>query len=206
MPYSYTNRHGKIHFFRAVETKSGKFRYYVTTSDEYPNLIEEVPRGFEVVEHPHDAKVVIRKEKPILTTYEEKEIVYDAINEFAGVNDFFIHAEVDYLSVYHSQFNYTAGIDENLTREEAIEIYGKEIERWMKFYSALRFRLVDQEKRLFQTERVVYTGYHGHTFNPCGKIAPIEKVAVEFGQHLGKKTFFEIEPNDPGEFYVFTLE
>lgn len=68
MPYSYTNRQGKTHYFRAVETKTGKYRYYVTQSEEYPDLIEEVPRGFEVAELPEEAKVVIRKIKPVYTT------------------------------------------------------------------------------------------------------------------------------------------
>ena len=44
MPYSYTIRHGKTHYFIAVETKTGKHRHYVTASDEYPNLIDELPR------------------------------------------------------------------------------------------------------------------------------------------------------------------
>ena len=59
--------------------------------------------------------------------------------------------------MYHSQFNYTGGQDANLTREEAIEIYGDSILKWMRFMTALRFQLVDKEKRLFQTERVVYS-------------------------------------------------
>lgn len=102
----------------------------MATSDEYSNLIEEVPRGFEITELPEDAKVVIRKVKPVATNYEEKEIVQDAIEEFSDIKDFFIHAEHTYL--YHSQFNYTGGQDANLTREEAIDIYG---------YKCLKFGL-----------------------------------------------------------------
>ena len=195
MPYSYTNRHGKTHYFRAVETKTGKYRYYVTTSDEYPNLIEDVPRGFEVTELPEDAKVVIRKVKPVATNYEEKEIVQDAIEEFSDIKDFFIHAENTYLYVYHSQFNSTGGQEANLNREEAIEIYGEGIEKWMRFQTSLRFQLVDKEKRLFQTERVVFTGYFGHTFHPVGEVGLIEDVAREYGQHLGRDSFFNIPPN-----------
>ena len=195
MLYSYTNRHGKIHYFRAVETKTGKFRYYVTTSDEYPNLIENLPNGYEVIELPEDAKVIIRKKKPVLTTYEEKEIVFDAIKEFSGVKDFFIHADQDYLFVYHSQFNYTGGQEANLSREEAIQYYGKGIEKWMRFLTSLRFQLVNKERRLFQTERLVFSGYYGHDFHPIGKVGHIEDVVREYGQHLGRDSFFNLEPN-----------
>ena len=133
MPYSYINRQGKTHYFRAVQTKTGKYRYYVTQSEKYPDLIEEVPRKFEVTELPEEAKVVIRKIKPVYTTQEEKEIVFDAVEEFSAIKDFFVHAEADYLSVYHSQFSSTGGQEESLSRVEAIIHFGKEIERWMRF-------------------------------------------------------------------------
>ena len=62
------------------------------------------------------------------------------------------------------------------------------IERWM------RFQLVDKEKRLFQTERVVFTRYFGHSFHPVGEVGLIEDVAREYGQHLGRDSFFDIPP------------
>lgn len=195
MPFSYTNRQGKTHYFRAVPTKSGKYRYYVTTSDEYPNLIENIPNGFEVTELPEEAKVVIRKIKPVHITQEEKEIVHDAIEEFSAIRDFFVHAEDDYLSVYHSQFSSTGGQAESLSREEAIEYHGKGIERWMRFFTSLRFQLVDKEKRLFQAERVVFLGFYGHDFHPVGIIGSIEDVAREYGQHLGRDSFFDLVPH-----------
>lgn len=195
MPYSYTNRHGKTHYFRAAETKRGNLRYYVTTSLDFPGLIEEIPRGFEVVEQPEDARVVIRKIKPLLVTQEEKEIVHDAVGEFSAFTDFFIHAEGRTISVYHSQFNHTGGQEPNLAREEAIEHFGPTIENWMRFFTSMRFILVDEERRLFQTERVVFMGFYGHDFHPVGESGPIEDVAREYGQHLGRDSFFDIEPN-----------
>lgn len=88
MPYFYTNRHGKVHYFREAETKKGKSRYYVTTSKDYPNLIEDIPSRYEIAELPEEARVVIRKRKPVWITQEEKEIVHDAIEEFSAINDF----------------------------------------------------------------------------------------------------------------------
>ncbi len=194
MAYSYTNRHGKIHYFKRSETKKGGYRYYVTTSNKFPDLIDEVPNDYEVAELPEDAKVVIRKKKVVLITKEEKEITYDAIKEFSAINDFFIYADEEYIYVYHSQFNYTAGQEDNLSREEAKEIFGEEIERWMSFFTSLRFKLVDKTERLFQTERVVYMSLYGHDFHPVGEIGTIEDVAREYGQYLGRETFFDLEP------------
>lgn len=195
MPYSYTNRQGKKHYFKAVPTKSGKYRYYVTISDEYPNLIEDIPSGFEVAELPEEAKVVIRKIKPVHTTQEEKEILHDAIKDFSAIKDFFIHTEDDYLWVYHSQFSYPGGQEESMSRAEAKQHFGEGIEPWMRFFTSLRFQLVDHEKRFFQAERVVFLGFYGHDFHPIGEIGSIEDVAREYGQHLGKDSFFDIVPH-----------
>lgn len=195
MPYSYKNRHGKIHYFREVETKKGNSRYYVTTSNKYANLIEDIPDGFEVAELPEDAKVVIRKIKPVWTDQEEKEIVHDAIKELSAIKDFFIHATEEYIYVYHSQFNYAGRQEENLSREEAKKHFGKDIEKWMRFLSGLRFKLIDRDKRLFQTERVVYIGFFEHNFHPVGEPGLIEDLAKKYGQHLGKESFFDLEPN-----------
>jgi|GEM_PF-724219 len=194
MPYTYTNRQGKTYYIRAAETKKGGVRYYLTASADFPDLIDEVPTGFEVAELPEDARVVIRKRVPVLVTQEEKEIVQDAIAEFSAIKDFFIHAERDTLFVYHSQFNHTGGQEENLSREEAKAGWGAEIERWMKFDTALKFVLADKAKRLFQAERVVFTSAYGFDFHPIGQPGQIEDVAREFGQHLGRPSFFEIDP------------
>lgn len=131
----------------------------------------------------------------MLINYEEREITHDAIEEFSAIKDFLIHTEEAFIYVYHSQFNYVAGQDSNLSRAEAIAHYGKDIEKWMRFFTSLRFKLVDKEKRLFQTERVVYTSLYGNDFHPVGTVGSIEDVVRTYGQHLGHPSFFDIEPN-----------
>jgi hypothetical protein len=138
--------------------------------------------------------VIIRKKKHILTSIEEKEILHDIIRDYSAIKDFFIYAHEAYLLVYHSQFNYTGGQEANLSRKEAIEYYGPEIERWMRFHTSLKFKLVDAERRLFQAERVVYMSLFGHDFYPIGEPDSIEHLAKEFGQHLGRESFFNIDP------------
>lgn len=196
MPFSYTNRQGKVHYFKIAKTKNGKERYYVTTSDQFENLMDQIPKGYEVAELPYDAKVVIRKKKPILITEREQQIVYKAIEELSDIKDFFIHTEEDWIYVFHSQFNYVAGQEENLTREEAMEMFGDTIEKWMKFYSAFRFQLVDNDKRLFQTERIVFMGFSDHSFHPIGSTGPLEQLTTKYAPYLGRDIFFDLVPNE----------
>lgn len=195
MPFSYTNRQGKVHYFKAVKTKKGKERYYVTSSDQFENLIDQIPKGYEVAELPYDAKVVIRKKKPILITEKEQQIVYKAIEELSDIKDFFIHTEQDWIYVFHSQFNYVAGQEENLTREQAMELFGDTIEQWMKFYTAFRFQLVNYDKRLFQTERIVFMGFYDHSFHPIGSIGALDQLTTKYAPYLGRDTFFDLIPN-----------
>ncbi|KAA1238490.1 hypothetical protein [Aquimarina sp. RZ0] len=178
-----------------METKTGAQRYYVTTSQEYTNLINYIPEGYEVMEMPENARVIIRKKIPVLTTSEEKEIVYDAIKGFSAIKDFFIYSEKDLIHVYHSQFNSDAGQDLNLSRNEAIKIYGEQIEKWMRFNTSLRFRLINKEKRLFQAERKVYLGFFDYSFYPIGEKGLIENSARVNGKHLGRDSFFDLTPN-----------
>ncbi len=50
MPLAHTNRRREAHYFRAVETAKGGTRYYSVKSPEYPDLIDELPGGFEIHE------------------------------------------------------------------------------------------------------------------------------------------------------------
>jgi len=195
MALSYINRKGEAHYFRAVPTKKGNLRYYVVKSAEYPNLIDTVPQGFEISEYPEDGRVVLRKVVPLYIEQAEKKLVENAIREFSAVKDFIVHAEGEIIWVYHSQFSYPTGYEESLSKEEARKFWHPEIEKILWYDSALRFVLVNESERLFQAERVVFLSISGNDFYPIGKVGPIEEVAIEFGQHLGKPSFIEIVPH-----------
>ncbi|MEM6628957.1 MAG: hypothetical protein AAF694_04760 [Bacteroidota bacterium] len=146
------------------------------------------------MELPENARVVIRKKKTILTNSQEKEILFEAIRDFSALTDFFIFSEEEYLFVYYSQFNYAGGQEPNLSREEAIGSYGEGIEKWMRFFTSMKFKLIDKKERLFQAERLVRTGFFNQDFFPIGEPGLIEYLAKEFGQHLGRDSFYNIEP------------
>ena len=83
-----------------------------------------------------------------------------------------------------------------MSRKEAIGHFGKGIESWMRFFTSLWFKMVNEKKRLFQTDWVVFLGFYGHDFHPVGTIGLIEEMARAYGQHLGKDSFFDLKPND----------
>ena len=142
--------------------------------------------------------VIIRKIKKNFIRQEEKEILYDAIEEFSALNDFFIHTEGKVMTLYYSQFNYIGGgIDgkeASLSREEAIKGFGKGILKWMKFFDGFRMILVDKDKRLFQAERIVNTGFFGHDYHPIGEVGKVEDLALKIAPYLGTKNWYRIPP------------
>ncbi len=46
-PLPYTNRQNSTAYIRAVPAKRGGPRYYITKDPKAPDLIEEMPEGFE---------------------------------------------------------------------------------------------------------------------------------------------------------------
>lgn len=194
MPLSYTNRKEQTHYFKTALTKKGNIRYYVVKSPDFSDLIDEVPRGFEIKEHPYDGRVVLRKIVKCHILHEEKEIVEVAIAEFSAVKDFIIEAERNNITVFISQFSSAFNPSENYSREEASETFFSEVEKWMWYQHPLRFVLVDKQKRLFQAERIISFSYFGHDYHPIGEIGPIEEIAPKYGQHLGRPTFLNLAP------------
>ncbi|MCW5922567.1 MAG: hypothetical protein KIS77_09495 [Saprospiraceae bacterium] len=61
MPLTYTNRCRQTHYFRAVETAKGGTRYYIVKSLQYPDLIDELPDGFEIHEQPYEGRFICGK-------------------------------------------------------------------------------------------------------------------------------------------------
>lgn len=192
MPLTHTNRRREAHYFRAVETAKGGTRYYIVKSPEYSDLIDELPEGFEIHEQPYEGRVVLRKKVPVLTTAEERELVERAVLELSALNDIMVTAEKEAITVWHSQFNYIDGQEENLTAEEAEEGWGERLYMWKKYDDNFRFVLVDSQKRIFQAERRTYFSLGGGDYWPLknGR-GTLEDLAERFCPHMGRDSYFE---------------
>ncbi|RFS15241.1 hypothetical protein [Emticicia sp. C21] len=194
IPFKYTNRKEEDHYFRAVETAKGKIRYYIVKNKAgYTDLIEEIPNGFEVVELPEEGRVIFRKKIPKKITEQERLIVEDAVRELSAFNDFMIFVESNQIIVFHSQFNSLAGQEENLTAEEAKEMYG-ETKKWKRYFESMYFTLIDDRKRIFSVARPVFTQLFGRWNGTLEKSDDLMYLADKYCQHLGKDTFFDLIP------------
>lgn len=186
-PYSYTNRQGKTCYFRAVPTKTGKLRYYLTHQPDAKDLITEVPEGFEVVELPWDGQVVIRKKAPVYTTAAEQAIVRAAMERYSPVKDFLITAERGGIAISISQFSHY--FDELYpTHEEAVELFGENLHKWKKYDWILTFELLNKKTRKFQVIRKASVQYDAV---PIDEGTDLRALADKYCYHVGRESLLE---------------
>lgn len=192
LPYSYTNRQGKTWYFRAVTTKKGGCRYYLTRDPQAEDLITEVPPGFEVVEYPYDARVVLRKRVPVWTRPEELAAVRAAMERVSPVRDFIITAERGGIAISISQFNnFHDGT--YCTPAEARELYGPEVDRWKVYHWIMTFELLNKRTRRFQVIRRAYA------FEDAVAIAEgndLAALAETYCYHVGRASLLNFWPGE----------
>ncbi len=186
-PYSYTNRQGKTVYFRAVPTKKGGIRYYLTHKSDAEGLISEIPKGFEVVELPWDGQVVLRKKVPVYTTEDEKAIVQEAMEKYSPVKDFIVTAERGGIAISISQFShfYEAAY---LTHEQAKKIYGNSLHKWKKYDWIMTFELLNKKTRKFQVIRKAEVEYDAV---PIDEGTNLKELAKKYCYHIGRESLLE---------------
>ena len=143
-PLSYTNHQNSTAYIRAVPAKKGGLRYYITKDPKAPDLIEEMPEGFEFHENPEDARIIFRKRKACHILPAERQMVEDAVANLSAVSDFVVEAREKEIVVYISQFSSIEGREPSLSAEEAREAWGKSSDRWKKYDDYVRFVLVSK--------------------------------------------------------------
>ncbi|MCB0560714.1 MAG: hypothetical protein H6573_28315 [Lewinellaceae bacterium] len=183
-PYNYTNRQGKVHYFKAIRTKKGGIRYYITKNPDSEDLITKVPGGFEVTEYPYDGRVVIRKKVPVYVTQEEVAIVQKAMKAQSPVKDFIITAEKGGIAISISQFShYFDGLYP--TAEETKELWGENVNLWKKYDWIMTFELLDKKKRSFQVIRKANVEYDAV---PIDEGPDLNTLAEKYCYHIGRES------------------
>ncbi|PHN07822.1 hypothetical protein [Flavilitoribacter nigricans] len=184
MAYSYTNRQDKTHYIKAVTTKKGGVRYYITLDPTVENLISEIPEGFEVLEYPYDARVVIRKKIPVNVRPAEVSTVQKAMEKHSPVQDFIITSEREDIAIHISQFNHFYD-SEYLSADEAKKYYGENVHLWKTYDWILTFRLADVDTRKFQVIRKASVQYEAVGIDEG---TDLSSLAEKYCYHVGRES------------------
>ncbi len=210
--FTYTNRKGVTYYVHAQTTKTGKTRYTLKRSSE--GALDELPKGYEVVENVN-ARASIRRKRPRQITAEEEAEVRAAL-ERHGLTDYRFEVKDDCITVFEPDLD-PEGMAEafdplalggepgetfkRLLRDqlgdELVDQYVRQrkdrlqeaLREQIRFFPVLRFQLEDAERRLFRVERMTYSGDGG--WWPLQTL-PLTKAAKRYVRHLGKESFFEL--------------
>lgn len=195
-PYlSHTSRQGNTAYVRAATTAKGGTRYYITKDPHAADLLEEMPNGFGFYEYPSDARIVFRKRVPCKITASERQVVEETMHNLSDVKDFIVAADGATITIYISQFSSISGEGENPTAEEARLTWGGEyVDRFKRYDDHVRFVLVNEAKRTFRLERIVFLSSFGHDYAELETSDDLEALAEMVCQHVGYSTYFDLVP------------
>lgn len=159
MSITYMNAKEQTYYLHQGTTKVGKATYYFSRKRE-GHLVESIPLGFEIYEHPN-GQVVLRKIPPKIITDEERQIVEESMRDVVGISDCKIDVKDKTIIIY------TADQDEHdLSQlfEEVSPVLSENLQlmtllhQTMPYVPRWRFLLANAPGRLFVTQRYCILG------------------------------------------------
>ena len=169
MAVHYTNRTGKTYYLRQGKTKTGKPRYFFSSQQHGKGQpVEDIPKGYEIYEHPENAQVFLRKTRPQLITDIEKQLVKKYANNLVRSRRYRVDCKDEYITIYESNadtenfrnifddFLNPASLRPGMTVDNAINTLLRAADQ--HYTAMLRFRLADKERRTFTAERFCFRG------------------------------------------------
>ena len=83
MTVTYKNRRGKTYYLHEGKTKTGKPKCHFSLKNN-GELVDEIPDGYEIYEHPGTGGVFLRKKLPQLILNIEKDVIEKELKKKEG--------------------------------------------------------------------------------------------------------------------------
>lgn len=185
--YSYENRKGEVYYFRAVEGKRGV--RIVASMKETADDLAALPDGYEAAEKA-SGQVTCRKKLVSLITPEEFALVETLTNrlkpERARV---FCELKKKSVEVHSAEYSAVAAFALGIGGPATVSKHADVIEQRLRFEPALKFELLDADRRVFQVSRMTWR-------RGCGWMAldmgPLGELVKRYAPHLEQESFFEL--------------
>ena len=195
MTVQYTNRKSRTYYLHQGKTKKGNPRYYFSMKGD-SNLVEDLPDGYEIHEHPVNAQVFLRKKQARIITDIEKHLIgkhlgklkssrryvfdikgkvitiFESDQDVGDLRELF--NEVSYPGSWHAQFTVDSFIDCNIG-----------------YFPVMRVTLDDETKRTFVIERYSFRGSIEDWIYIDGPDA-LDDLLDSYSKHLGKESFYDL--------------
>jgi hypothetical protein len=195
MALEYTNRKGDLYYVLEGRTKTGKPKYYCSRKPA-GTRVDQLPPHLEIYEHPESALVSVRKVTPSRLTPVELAFLKEQIHKLSAVKHFIMDRTGDSVVIHLCDRNPD---DVNRLLGLMIGPLGEHAEtntQWVighaAYPPAMRFTLIDGDKRLFEVERWCCRSGIDGWIPVSSRAAPLDELAAEFLPHLGRDSFFEL--------------
>jgi hypothetical protein len=196
MTVEYTNRKGDTYFLQSRKNRTGKPRHWFSRKLT-GEPVESVPTGYEIYEQPEAGLVALRKTKPTDISALDRDMLSDGIRRYAGLEHFIVDVEAKSLVVYLPGL----GEDEaermlKMSRGPFADLSPQMLAakesmfRRSNYTKMMRFTLVNPDERMFVVDRCFRGSVDA--WIPVGGPAPLADLVRQYGQHLGKESFYEL--------------
>jgi len=189
MAVQYTNRKRITYCLHEDNTKTGDLRYFFSAKNE-GNLVDTLPEGYEIYEHPY-SQVFLRPIRPQIITENERDVVNKHVKVLTPSRRYMVdilgkditlfesHEDIDVLKEV-----FRKGTPEGFSIEEAINLT-------ISFAPAMQFTLENRENRLFIVKRFFLPGAVDEWRHIAGPDS-LENLASEYVEYLGTESFHEL--------------
>jgi hypothetical protein len=193
MPITYTNRKGVTYYLCQTTTKTGKPRYYFAREPQSTS-VEQVPEGFRISEGANGL-VSLERDRPSQILPAEVAAVEAAIARHPKPRDYHVGVKRDRIEISE---RLGPDVDQLIAALGGVlgvppgapEHLRSELETVGRFAPALRFCVIDVERRTFTVERWCSLGSIDDWID-VGVSGPLNHLVEPVIARLGDESFYE---------------
>lgn len=195
MQVTYTNRKGKTYYLCQGVTKTGKARYYLALEPK-GTPVDQIPEGFEIRESVNGV-VSLARVRPAHIWIEERAAVEAAIQRHPKARNYRVDVKGKQIVVHERVGPDVEDLMPILGRFGGISLARLDaarevLDKGARFSPVMRFILLNEEKRTFQTERWCYLGSIDDWIE-IGRSGPLKQLTRRFVPKLGTEALFDIQ-------------
>jgi hypothetical protein len=155
------------------------------------DLVDTFPPGYEIYENPN-AQVFLRRKRGQIITDEEVKTVKAGVQQYSKLEYFIVDVKGNAIIVYTPDQDVDLLMDTFDLLPGARSAKKKAIlENVLTFSPILQFVLMDEEKRLFESQRYSFLGSIDDWIN-IGDIDRLPELVKTYVPHLDEDSFYDL--------------
>ncbi|SCA62384.1 Uncharacterized protein SCG7086_AA_00100 [Chlamydiales bacterium SCGC AG-110-P3] len=201
----YTNRKKRKYWLHKRFSKKGTPCYYFSAKQNKERLVDEVPDGWVIWEHPESFQPFLRKVMPRVISLEEEELIQHYLEESPHVDEFMVDVRGSQVTIYAAERvepisqrlsklfgrDVTKDLDDDALLKMLQGEFAQQVFFAQPCVASLRFTLVDEEKRLFSTERWCCRGSIDDWID-LPNSGSLKSVCEALVPHIGQESFYDL--------------